>query len=211
MKSINLTQDLAKLYDVRIISDKKVFVCSKALARSIDRARALLQALTITIQPGMILFHSATPNHTLITFLRLRMSETEGNLLKQKKREKKSVEEIIEEYNKGERNFSNFDLRGQSFAGYNLSGANFSNCNLRGADFTGCDLKGTNFRKARLAKAILHDIKAGSENDRTTYTWFFAFLLFAAGLTMTVICLLVFSREGEVDLINKVVSCVMLF
>ncbi len=131
------------------------------------------------------------------------MIETKGNLLKQKKREKKSVQEIIEEYKKGERNFSNLDLRGQSFAGYNLSGANFTNCNLRRANFTGCNLKGTNFRKARLAKAILHDIKAGSENDRTTYTWFFAFLLFAAGLTMTIICLLVFSREGEVDLINE--------
>ncbi|MGD1803988.1 pentapeptide repeat-containing protein [Dapis sp. BLCC M126] len=131
------------------------------------------------------------------------MSETEGNLLKQKKREKKSVEKIIEEYNKGERNFSNLDLRGQSFAGYNLSGANFTGCNLRGADFTGCDLKGTNFRRARMVKAILHDIKAGSENDRTTYTWFFAFLLFAAYLTMNVIKLLVFSREGEIDLINN--------
>ncbi len=44
LKSINLTQDLAKLYDVRIISDKKVFVCSWALARTIDRAKAQLQA-----------------------------------------------------------------------------------------------------------------------------------------------------------------------
>ncbi|NES02196.1 MAG: pentapeptide repeat-containing protein, partial [Okeania sp. SIO2F4] len=94
-------------------------------------------------------------------------------------------------------------MRGQSFAGYNLSGANFTSCNLRRANFTGCDLKGTNFRKARLAKAILHDIKAGSENDHTTYTWFFAFLLFAASLTIFAISLLVFSREGEVDLINE--------
>ncbi len=130
------------------------------------------------------------------------MSQT-GNSLKQKKQEKKSIQEIIEEYKKGERNFSNLDLRGQSFAGYNLSGANFTNCNLRRANFTGCDLKGTNFRKARLAKAILHDIKAGSENDRTTYTWFFAFLLFAASLTIFAIDLLVFSREGEIDLINE--------
>ncbi|MGD1702820.1 pentapeptide repeat-containing protein [Dapis sp. BLCC M229] len=131
------------------------------------------------------------------------MSQTTGNSLKQKKQEKKSAQEIIEEYKKGERNFSNLDLRGQSFAGYKLSGANFSSCNLRRANFTGCNLKGTNFRKARLAKAILHDIKAGSENDRTTYTWFFAFLLFAAGLTIWAIYSLVLSREGEIDLINE--------
>ncbi|NEQ40732.1 MAG: pentapeptide repeat-containing protein [Okeania sp. SIO3I5] len=131
------------------------------------------------------------------------MLETKGNLSKQKKREKKSVEEIIEEYKKGERNFSNLDLRGQSFAGYNLSGANFTGCNLRGADFTGCDLKGTSFRRARMVKAILHDIKAGSENDRTTYTWFFALLLFATALIIWVIGLLVFSREGEIDIINE--------
>ncbi|MGD1699844.1 hypothetical protein [Dapis sp. BLCC M229] len=37
------------------MSDKKVFVCSRALARSLDRAKALLQALIITIQPDMIL------------------------------------------------------------------------------------------------------------------------------------------------------------
>ncbi len=162
LKSINLIQDLAKLY-----------------------------------------IHSATLNHTFIAFLRFKMSQTKVNSSKQNKQEKKSVQEIIEEYKKGERNFSNLDLRGQSFAGYNLSGANFTSCNLRKANFTGCDLKGTNFRKARLAKAILHDIKAGSENDRTTYTWFFAFLLFAAGMTIFGIYLLVFSRDGEVDLINE--------
>ncbi|WP_426582856.1 hypothetical protein [Dapis sp. BLCC M229] len=33
------------LYHVRMINDKKVFVCSIALARSIDIAQALLQAL----------------------------------------------------------------------------------------------------------------------------------------------------------------------
>ncbi|OZH53874.1 hypothetical protein AFK68_14670 [Hydrocoleum sp. CS-953] len=98
------------------------------------------------------------------------MNQSKGNLSKQKKQEKKSVQEIIEQYQKGERNFSNFDLRGQSFAGYHLSGANFSNCNLRRANFTGCNLKGTNFTKARMGKAILHDIKAGSENDRRIYT-----------------------------------------
>ncbi len=43
------------LYHVRIISDKKVFVCSRALARTIDRARAILRTLIITIQPDMIL------------------------------------------------------------------------------------------------------------------------------------------------------------
>ena len=43
------------LYHVWIISDKKVFVCSRALALSILRAKALLRALIITIQPDMIL------------------------------------------------------------------------------------------------------------------------------------------------------------
>ncbi len=52
--SYHLLGDLI-LYDVRIISDKKVFVCSRALARTVDRAKALLQALIITIQPDMIL------------------------------------------------------------------------------------------------------------------------------------------------------------
>ncbi len=44
-----------ELYYVRIMSDKKVFVCSIALAPHYARAKALLQALIITIQPDMIL------------------------------------------------------------------------------------------------------------------------------------------------------------
>ena len=43
------------LDNVRIISDKKVFVCSWALALSALRAIALLRTLIITIQPDMIL------------------------------------------------------------------------------------------------------------------------------------------------------------
>ncbi len=47
------------LYHVRIMSDQKVFVCSIALDHQIFilRAKALLQALIITIQPDMILFN----------------------------------------------------------------------------------------------------------------------------------------------------------
>ncbi len=37
------------------MSNQKVFVCSRALALSKVRAKALLQALIITIQPDMIL------------------------------------------------------------------------------------------------------------------------------------------------------------
>ncbi|OZH52941.1 hypothetical protein AFK68_11895 [Hydrocoleum sp. CS-953] len=46
---------IQKLYQVRIISDTKVFATSRALALSILRAKALLQTLIITIQPDIIL------------------------------------------------------------------------------------------------------------------------------------------------------------
>ncbi|WP_426583739.1 hypothetical protein [Dapis sp. BLCC M229] len=44
-----------KLYHVRIISDKKVFVCSRALAQSALWAKALLRTLIIIIHIDMVL------------------------------------------------------------------------------------------------------------------------------------------------------------
>ena len=122
---------------------------------------------------------------------------------KPSKQQSKTAQEIKKKYESGERDFRNLDLRGESFAEFNLSGANFADCNLREADFTNCDLTGTNFAKARLAKAKLHRIKAGSENDDTKYAWFFFLLLAGVVVTIRVIYLLLNSRQDELILINK--------
>jgi len=61
------------------------------------------------------------------------------------------AKDLLERYAKGERNFRNVDIRGQSFKGKNLSGA----------DFTNAQIQGTNFSKANLSDTTFSEAKAG--------------------------------------------------
>jgi hypothetical protein len=57
--------------------------------------------------------------------------------------------ETLKRYEKGEREFSGVNLRGQNFERKDLSGANFSGADLRGANFSYATLQGTNFTNVK--------------------------------------------------------------
>lgn len=58
------------------------------------------------------------------------------------------VEQLLTQYQQGERNFRGLDLRGKSFRDKDLSGADFSKADIRGADFTNASLRDTTFTNA---------------------------------------------------------------
>ncbi|WAL60597.1 pentapeptide repeat-containing protein [Thermocoleostomius sinensis] len=59
------------------------------------------------------------------------------------------VEQLLTQYQQGERNFRGLDLRGKSFRGKDLSDADFSKADIRGTDFTNAILRNTTFAKAK--------------------------------------------------------------
>ncbi|NES91466.1 MULTISPECIES: pentapeptide repeat-containing protein [Okeania] len=59
------------------------------------------------------------------------------------------VREILQEYEKGRRDFQGVSLRGLSFKGKDLSGADFSGADIRGTNFRGANLSGAKFQGAR--------------------------------------------------------------
>lgn len=68
------------------------------------------------------------------------------------KKKKAKASEIIEAYERNEKNFQNLDLRGENFKKKNssevdLSGADFSDSNIRGTNFSNCILEGTTFNR----------------------------------------------------------------
>ena len=79
----------------------------------------------------------------------------------------KRAPEILQEYEKGRRDFRGVSLRGLSFKGENLSGA----------DFSGADIRGTNFRGANLRGAKFQGAKAGLEKFWVVFLLFSVFFL----------------------------------
>lgn len=69
--------------------------------------------------------------------------------------EKITAEELIKQYEAGERDFRGADLAGASLDGANLEGASFGHCNLRGANLSGANLDSTSFHDADLSNADL--------------------------------------------------------
>ncbi|MBE9175398.1 pentapeptide repeat-containing protein [Synechocystis salina LEGE 06155] len=70
------------------------------------------------------------------------------------------AQEILSQYQAGERHFPNLtlrhiDLHGFTLAGADFSGSDFSEANLRGADLQGCRLQGCYFNNADLSGANL--------------------------------------------------------
>ncbi|NEO53748.1 MAG: pentapeptide repeat-containing protein [Okeania sp. SIO3B5] len=57
--------------------------------------------------------------------------------------------EILQEYEKGRRDFRNVSLRGLSFKRKDLSGADFSGADIRGTNFQGANLRGAKFQGSR--------------------------------------------------------------
>ncbi|NEO57183.1 MAG: pentapeptide repeat-containing protein [Okeania sp. SIO3B5] len=57
--------------------------------------------------------------------------------------------EILQEYEKGRRDFQGVSLRGLSFKGKDLSGADFSEADIRGTNFRGANLSGARFQEAK--------------------------------------------------------------
>lgn len=84
-------------------------------------------------------------------------------MLEPKKRKTMTAKQILDEYKKGRRDFSevictndsfdNFDLRGIVFRKADLSYCSFYGTNLEGADFSGAQLEWTGFIRANLKKA----------------------------------------------------------
>ena len=95
--------------------------------------------------------------------------------------------EILQEYEKGTRDFQRVSLRGLSFKGKDLSGANFSGAdirgtnfrgaNLTGADFSGADIRGTNFHGVNLTGANFRGAKAGLEKLWVVFLLYSVFFL----------------------------------
>ena len=67
--------------------------------------------------------------------------------------------ELLEQYKKGERDFTNKDLRGADLSGANLCKADLSGANLNGADLCGADLCGADLNGANLRGADLNGAK----------------------------------------------------
>jgi len=103
-----------------------------------------------------------------------------------------SFKEILEKYEKGERNFSNILCKGADFHGVNLSGSIFSNSDLSFNDFSGstltnCDfsnskfdwvdftlanLSGSKFVDAEITYSVLNDaIVEKTDFTRTNFDW----------------------------------------
>ncbi len=65
------------------------------------------------------------------------------------------AEEVLAQYNAGNREFSALDLSEANFSGANLSGANFTGANLTVVNLTGANLSHINFTNAKLNVAKL--------------------------------------------------------
>lgn len=88
--------------------------------------------------------------------------------------EKLSLKELKERYEKGERDFSNSDMRMQTFDNLQFSGCNFSGSNLSfssfrstnfsGCNFTGANLEWSNFTRANLDNTDFTGAKAWYSN-----------------------------------------------
>ena len=95
-----------------------------------------------------------------------------------------TTDELLAQYNTGERNFAGIEilrivgemgerdgidgqitgLEGADLRGINLRGANLGKVNLNGADLTGADLFGVYLGGAGLVKTILRDVNLFSAN-----------------------------------------------
>ncbi len=74
-----------------------------------------------------------------------------------------TINEVIEKYKLGERNFSKFDLRYLNLSGINLKNINLEGSNLEGSNLEGSNLEGsnltyTNLNYANLKGANLHNV-----------------------------------------------------
>ncbi len=93
--------------------------------------------------------------------------------------EKISLQELKDRYEKGERDFSDTDIRMNQFDNMNLSGCNFSgsnlsfssfrSANLNGCNFTGANVEWSNFSRANLDNTDFSGAKAwySCYNDAT--------------------------------------------
>lgn len=120
-----------------------------------------------------------------------------------------SVEQLLEEYANGRRDFANLDLEGESpgnvtlrdadlsrgrFRRANLRGANLDGADLRGADLTGADLscsslrrvdfRGADLRDANLSGAVLEEAELSGAKLLATRFLDGADLLNAQGVTL---------------------------
>ncbi|MGJ5632450.1 pentapeptide repeat-containing protein [Nostoc sp. CALU 1950] len=103
-----------------------------------------------------------------------------------------NAEELLEEYTRGERNFTRVSIINQSLQEVRLKNITFRNCDLRGTSFAGSDLRsanfldntkinGTNFHDTDLTGANFQGAKTGFY-----YNWQFliiALILFVCGLS----------------------------
>jgi len=84
------------------------------------------------------------------------------------------AQEILAQYQAGDRRFQNLQLRRLDFHGLNLSGADFSGsdfteANLRNADLSGCNFTGAYFNDADLSGANLHKAQLQNASLIKTY------------------------------------------
>ncbi len=74
------------------------------------------------------------------------------------------VEELLNQYAAGERNFAGVNLTEAKLSGVNLSGANLSRANLSVANFSGANLSGANLSYAKLNVARLSGANLSGAN-----------------------------------------------
>jgi uncharacterized protein YjbI with pentapeptide repeats len=75
-----------------------------------------------------------------------------------------SAEQLLEQYNQGDRNFEGSDLDGANLSGLALKEINLSRASLRKADLTGADLSSALLFQADLSTAILNRVDLSRAN-----------------------------------------------
>ena len=76
--------------------------------------------------------------------------------------------QLLQAYNKGDRNFSKRSLREVILHNTSLVGINFSRCDLSSADFTNTDLSRANLSEANLTDADLTGTNLSGANLQST-------------------------------------------
>ncbi len=117
------------------------------------------------------------------------------------KKLRRSIEDVLQRYESGERNFKNSDLRGLNFKGQTLVGI----------DLSGSDIRGTNFSKANLTKAKLVEVEAGIPPSLGFTLMTASLLISFAGCALAAISGILLFRFLEPNIFQPLIASISLW